>query len=131
MDTDISVSREEILQKLHAIAMHDATDVVAVQDGQLEICATDTLPPDTKAAIASIEMSAGKVKVKFYDKLKALELLGKHMGLFEPQLMPKKTENDLLAAIRESTREVIDVHDIPEIQQAAASGDDLVEPAGS
>ena len=131
MDREFSVSPEEILQKLHAIAMHDATDVVAVQNGELEICATDALPPDTKSAIASIEASAGKVKVKFYDKLKALELLGRHMGLFEPQLAPQKAENDLLAAIYASTREVIDVRDIPEIQQATASGDDLVESAGA
>lgn len=36
-------------------------------------------------------------------------------------------ENNLLAAIQEASKEDIDTDDIPEIQQEAASGNDLVE----
>jgi len=69
--------------------------------------------------------------VKFYDKLKALELLGKYMGLFEGKLSrEEKEENNLLEAILKATREEVDIHDIPELQQAAAVGHDLVEQAG-
>lgn len=36
-------------------------------------------------------------------------------------------ENNLLAAIQEATKEDIDIDDLPEIQQEATFGDDLVE----
>ena len=75
-----------ILQELTAIAMARATDYMSVCDGGLEIRSTNELTPEQAAAIASIERSTGGLKVKFYDKLKALELLGKYLGLFETRV---------------------------------------------
>ena len=74
---------EEILYQLAAIATADTTALVQVHDGALEIRSTDQLPKKLRCAIASIEKSTGGIKVKLYDKLKALELLGKYMGLFD------------------------------------------------
>jgi hypothetical protein len=64
--------------------------------------------------------------VKFYDKLKALELLGKALGAFECSTHLQQ-ENNLLEAIVSSTGGEVCVDDLPEIQQTAAAGDDLVE----
>ena len=65
--------------------------------------------------------------LKFYDKLKALELLSKLMGLFDGKSFPEQQENNLLEEILKATREEMDIHDIPELQQTADAGDDLVE----
>ena len=124
------LSDRAVLSEIAAIAMANTTDLMAVRDGELEIRSTAELTRQQSAAIASIEKSAGGIKVKFYDKLKALELLGKHLGLFEQKGIPETSENDLLQAILQSTKEVIDTHDLPEIQQAAAADHDLVESAG-
>jgi len=116
-----------VLAELSAIASARVTDFLAVEDGAVVVHSTKKLTPEQAAAVCSIEKSAGGIKVKFYDKLKALELLGKHMGLFEGGPPAAQSENDLIKTILDSTKEVISTHDLPEIQQAAAAGDDLVE----
>lgn len=93
-----------ILQELGHIAFANATELIAVEDGQLVVADTGTLSREQAAAIASVEKSSGGLKVKFYDKLKALELLGKAVGLFDGSVS-EQTDNGLLEAILEATRE--------------------------
>ena len=120
-----------ILDELWAIAMARATDYMSVRDGALEIRCTGELTPEQSAAIASIERSTGGLKLKFYDKLKALELLGKYLGLFETRAgWPEGQDTNLLQAILEATEKEVPTDDLPELQQAAAAGDDLVEQTG-
>ena len=47
---------------------------------------TDQLNPDQKAAIAVIEETQAGVKVRTHDKVKALELLCKHLGLLTEKI---------------------------------------------
>ena len=122
------LSGNAILQELTAIAMARATDFMTVRDGSLDIRSTNELSQAQAAAIASIERGTGGLKVKFYDKLKALELLGKYLGLFESRAAwSDGQDNNLLRAILESTHEEVETGDLPELQQAATAGDDMVE----
>ena len=121
------ITPEALLFQLRAIATTDATDLIRVEDGQLVVTDTSRLSPSQKAAIASIEKGTGGIKVKLYDKLKALELLCRLLGLGEAALAAPDTS--LLEAIVRSTGEVIDTHDLPELQQAPAAGAELVESA--
>ena len=120
------MDKQDILGELQAIAMARATDYLTVRDDTLQIRSTDGLTAAQAAAIASIERSTGGLKVKFYDKLKALELLGKYMGLFEMGPTPPQ-ETNLLQAILAATEQEVETCDLPELQQAAAAGNDLVE----
>jgi len=125
------VSGEQVIGELAAIGFARVTDFLCVENDTLLLRSTKELEPEASAAIASIERTSNGIRVKFYDKLKALELLGKYMGLFEGKLSrEEKEENNLLEAILKATREEVDIHDIPELQQAAAVGHDLVEQAG-
>ena len=125
-----TISAEAILEQLQAIALADATQALQVQNGELTVQDTERLPRQLRLAVCAVEKTGGSLKVKFYDKLKALELLGRYLHLFEGQVGGQTAENDLLATIRRSTGEVMDVRDLSEIQQAAAAGDELVESAG-
>ena len=133
MDTQSpQVSAGEVLEELRAIALARATDFMGIRDGALDIRSTEEIPPGLEAAIASIEKTSTGLKIKFYDKLKALELMGKYLGLFEPKTARREPEeNNLLDAILAGTKGEVDTHDIPELQQAAAACHDLVESPGA
>lgn len=109
-------SAEKLLEELWAIALARATDLLQVKDGVLVVRDTEALTPAQSAAIASLEKTTGGVKVKFYDKLKALELLGKHLGLFDGREDADDARQDgLLAAILEATKEEVR-HAVSDVQ---------------
>ena len=106
---------EQIFQELMAICLTRATDVLDVSQGQIRLREPDQMKPEHGAAIAAVEKTASGWKVKFYDKLKALELLGSYLGVFGGTNR-KEEENNLLEAIVASTQEMLDIHDIHELQ---------------
>ena len=125
------ITKKQVVDELAAIGFARATNFLRVSEGELTIRNTDSLSKADQAAIASIERSSTGIKLKFYDKMKALELLGKYMGMFEGSAEEEGAQNNLLEAILAATREEVDTDDIPEIQQAADACHDLVEPAGT
>lgn len=83
------VSADRVLQELAKIAFVNAADVIG-SDGSLQNGARR----DDTAAIQSIKLKAiptedGVVferEVRLYDKIRALELLARHLGLFNDKL---------------------------------------------
>ena len=126
-----NITPKKVVEELAAIGFARATNFLRVSEGELTVCDTDTLSKADRAAIASIERSSNGIKLKFYDKMKALELLGKYMGMFEGKDDGEENRNNLLEAILAATQEEVETDDIPEIQQAADACHDLVEPAGT
>ena len=117
----MELTSEKVVEELVAIGFARATDILEVREGE-----TVLKGGADGAAIANLETTPKGVKVKFYDKLKALELLGKHLGMFagtgtEPE------SNNLLEAILSATREEVSDHGIQRLQSQAAKGHDLVE----
>ena len=121
------ITPKRVVEELAAIGFARATNFLCVSDGELTIRSTDTLSKTDQAAIASVERSSNGIRIKFYDKMKALELLGKYMGMFEGKPNEETAQNNLLEAILRATQEDVDSNDIPEIQQAADDRHDLVE----
>lgn len=102
LNMENAITAARILTELGAIAFARTTDFLTVRDGVLTVADTEALPEDLACAIASLEKSTGSIKVKFYDKLKALELLGKAVGLFDGAAAEQE-DNGLLEAILEAT----------------------------
>ena len=78
-----SISADRVLQELARIAFSVATDVVEVRDGEVVIRDTESLTTDQKAAIAGIKEGRAGIEIKMHDKVRALELLCRNLGLLD------------------------------------------------
>lgn len=84
------ITQDRVLRELAKIAFVNATDIINMDDATIK---GDANREDT-AAIASVKVKTipsedGDIverEVKICDKLKALELLGKHLGMFNDKL---------------------------------------------
>lgn len=89
------VSIEDIVKELTAIAFTDRTKIskMVTKVKQIEettlvykavdFSDTDTLDDETKKVIAGYKQTQSGLAVETYDKMKALELLGKYLGMFK------------------------------------------------
>lgn len=81
------ITQDRVLAELSAIAFAKATDYVEIDDdGLVKIKPTAELTDEQKKAIASIKEGANGIEIKLTDKTKALEMLSRHLGLFNDKL---------------------------------------------
>ena len=78
----VEIEQDRILRELADIAFADITEIVSIKDGKVCIEDIDSLPPEKRAAIAEIKENQWGTEIKICDRLRALELLGKHLGMF-------------------------------------------------
>ena len=110
------ITQDMVLRELAAIGFSNAVDYVQIdQNGMVKLTPTGSLTQEQQRVIAGIKDGKYGVELKLYDKLSALELLGRHLGLFDGKGAQKHTgENNLLSAIRDT--EEIDTDDLPEAE---------------
>lgn len=114
----LEITRETVLQELAAVAFANGTDFVTInRGGNLVVKATDQVPKEKLPAVAGIKYAANGlgVEIKLHDKVRALELLGKHLGIFDAKSgKPSGGENNLLSAIMGVGE--IDTDDLQEVE---------------
>jgi phage terminase small subunit len=84
------INQDRVIRELARIAFVNANDVIDIDEATLKQGATE----DDTAAIASVKVKTIPTKdgegtereIKLTDKLKALELLGKHLGMFKDKV---------------------------------------------
>lgn len=76
------ITQDAVLRELAAIGFAKATDFVQIRDSRVRLSETDSLTDEQKRAIAGIKEGKFGIELKLHDKIKALELLGQHLGLF-------------------------------------------------
>ena len=80
------VTQDMVVKELAAIAFARATDYAVVKGGTVCIKDTDSLSDEQIRAIAGIKDGKFGVEVRLNDKEKALELLGRHLGMWNDKL---------------------------------------------
>lgn len=77
-------------------------------DQFVELLDTDELPADKKAAIASIKNTKHGIAVETCDKVKALELIGRHFGMFTEKLkIVDQADNPLKGFTTEELKKMV------------------------
>nr|DAY96926.1 MAG TPA: Terminase small subunit [Caudoviricetes sp.] len=80
------ITQDMVLQELAAIAFARVTDYVSVMGGMAQVKDTDQLSDSQIAAIAGIKETQNGIEVKLGSKEKTLELLGRHLGMWNDKL---------------------------------------------
>lgn len=100
------ITQDRVLEELAAIAFARATDFAEAKDGCVIIKDTAGLTEQQIKAIAGIKEGKFGIELKLNDKEKALELLGRHLGMFRDRLEvsgledEKKKLDDILEQMR-------------------------------
>ena len=81
------ISQDRILDELSRIAFGDLRDAVAWGPGGIVLTDSAALTSEQVAALAEIsETAKGLLKVKRHDKVRALELLMRHLGMLSEKV---------------------------------------------
>ncbi len=79
------ITQDRVVKELAAMAFAKATDYACVEDGIVIIKPTSMLTPLQQAAIVGIKQTQAGIEIKL-DKSRALEMLGRHLGMFNDKL---------------------------------------------
>lgn len=80
------ITQDRVLNEIANLAFTDRTGIVNLKNNSLIIKNFDELSPEQKACISGVKETKFGIEVTFYNKEKALEMLGKHLGMFTEKL---------------------------------------------
>jgi len=112
----IEITAENIVAELAKIGFADIADFISIEEEinpetgipfrYVAVKRTRDMPQAKRAAIAGIKQTSQGIEVKLYNKVEALELLGKHLGLFDKQdeasRMALKKLDSILSSIEQA-----------------------------
>ena len=79
------ITQDRVVKELAAMAFAKATDYARVEGNTVFIKSTSELTPEQQAAIVGIKQTQAGIEIKLA-KEKALEMLGRHLGMFNDKL---------------------------------------------
>nr|WP_321503281.1 terminase small subunit [uncultured Dethiosulfovibrio sp.] len=82
----VEVTQDQVVAELARIAFGNPQDVMEWGPGGVRLRPSSELTPDQAAMVAEVSettsQNGGSLRLKTHDKVRALELLGKHLGMF-------------------------------------------------
>lgn len=116
----VDVKADRVLRDLADIAHLDKSIAFQVQDGYLHVTDTDILPLAVRRCISEVAQTQYGIRVKFDDRLKALELLGRHLAMFTDNV---NLNDQRPKSVEEMSEEEIDAELARIGTQAALAGE--------
>lgn len=98
----VEITQDMVLQELANIAFSNGADFVEISGGSAIVKDTTDIPAERRSAIASIKDTKDGIEVKTYDKLRALELVGRHLGMFDGKL--QETSQNAVESFLKATK---------------------------
>lgn len=83
------ITQDKVIKELANLAFTDRTDIVTITSGRVVIQNFNDLTPEQRACIAGVKETKFGIEVSFYGKEKALEMLGRHLGIFNDKIEVK------------------------------------------
>ena len=87
---DAKIATKMVTEELSRLAFSNMGDFASYDDNGVRLVSSNSLGPEKLAAISEVSQlttdKTHQVKFKLHDKLKALELLGKHVGMFQENI---------------------------------------------
>jgi phage terminase small subunit len=81
----LEITADRVMLELARIAFADATHIATVERGRVTVLDTAKMGKDVTATIREIKENREGLTVRQHDKLRALELLSRHLGLLDPE----------------------------------------------
>ncbi|SMG51466.1 terminase small subunit [Dethiosulfovibrio salsuginis] len=82
----VEVTQDQVVIELAKIAFGSTRDMMEWGPGGVRLRPSSELTPDQAAMVAEVSettsQNGGSLRLKVHDKVRALELLGKHLGMF-------------------------------------------------
>ena len=95
------VTQERIVKELARIAFGNKRAVMTWGPGGVSLRDSDELTDDEAAMVAEVQetitQAGSSLKMKTHDKVKALELLGKHVGMFAEKVQVSNPDGSPIA----------------------------------
>ena len=104
------ITQDRVLKEIANLAFTDRTGIVNLKNNNLIIKNFDESSPEQKACISGVKETKFGIEVTFYNKEKALEMLGRHLGMFTEKLEVKgelKTEDPFKGLSTDELKKVI------------------------
>lgn len=100
-ETRTEITQDKVLEEIARVAFANGADFARVVSKNgfqcVELVNTEDAPVEKRSAIAGIKEGKYGIEVSSYDKVRALELLGRHLGLFDGKNRAKNEVHPLVS----------------------------------
>ncbi|AYZ73423.1 terminase small subunit [Fusobacterium necrophorum] len=80
------ITQDRVLREIANLAFTDRTGIVNLKKNRVIIRDFEELTPEQRACVAGVKETKHGIEVSFYNKEKALEMLGRHLGMFNDKV---------------------------------------------
>ena len=79
----LEIEADDVIRRLATILFSDITDYVTWSNGKIRLRPERDLSENKMAAVHSLTQGQHGITIRMHDKIRAAELLGKHLGMFK------------------------------------------------